>query len=60
MNLIGNPIVNQHPKLARIDSDEGAVQEALNNYFAIAGNFGGSGGISTSNLHGNVTGAATA
>ena len=46
MNLIGNPIVNQHPKLARIDNDENAVQEALNTYFATAGAFGGSGGAS--------------
>jgi|Transcript_24855 Leucine-rich repeat (LRR) protein len=52
LNLIGNPIVNQHPKLARIDNDEGAVQEALNTYFATSGSFGGSGGLSTANLHG--------
>lgn len=52
LNLIGNPITNQHPKLARIDNDEGAIQEALNSYFAVAGSFGGSGGMSSANLHG--------
>ena len=51
LNLIGNPIVNQHPKLARIDNDENAVQEALNSYFLAAGGFGATGGISTANLH---------
>ena len=55
LNLIGNPIVNQHPKLAKIDNDEGAVQEALNNYFATAG-FGGQGAISSTNLHSTGTG----
>ena len=56
LNLIGNPIVNQHPKLARIEGDENAVQEALNEYFAVAGSFGGAGGASSANLH--PTGAA--
>ena len=52
LDLIGNPIVNQHPKLARINSNEEAIQEALNTYFASAGSFGGSGGMSSANLHG--------
>jgi hypothetical protein len=30
LNLIGNPIVNQNPQLAKIDGNEIAVQEAFN------------------------------
>jgi len=43
LNMIGNPIVNQNPQLARIDGNENAVQEALNNYFSTVGSFGSSG-----------------
>jgi len=43
LNMIGNPIVNQNPQLARIDGNENAVQEAFNNYFSTVGSFGSSG-----------------
>ena len=52
LNLIGNPIVNQNPQLARIDRDENAVQEALTTYMSSLGGFGGGGGMSSANLGG--------
>ena len=52
LNLIGNPIVNQNPQLAKIDRDENAVQEALSTYFASLGGFGGAGGQSAAALGG--------
>lgn len=51
LNLIGNPIVNQHPKLARIENDEAAVQDALNTYFSSLGGFGGAGSASITSLN---------
>ena len=42
LNLIGNPIVNQNPQLARIEGNEGKIQEALEAYFS------GGGGMASS------------
>jgi hypothetical protein len=33
LNLVQNPIVNQHPYLAMINSDESAISSALTRYF---------------------------
>lgn len=32
--LIGNPVVNQHPEIAKIEGDEPALQAALSLYFS--------------------------
>jgi len=31
--LIGNPVVNTHPEIAKIEGDESAIQAALALYF---------------------------
>ena len=50
LNLIGNPIVNQNPQLAKIDGNEIAVQEAFNQYFASSSSFGSANAMSSANL----------
>ena len=60
MNLVGNPIVNQNPQLARIENNESAMQDALYDYFSGmgGGGFGGSGGQSAVNLNADAMGGS--
>ena len=60
--LIGNPIVNQNPQLARIEHNDTAVGEALVAYFSGQGGagFGGSGSFSTAQLQPGAGAAAYA
>jgi Leucine-rich repeat (LRR) protein len=48
INLVGNPVVNQHPQLAKIDNNETALQAGLEQYFGGGGSaipsLSGSGG----------------
>ena len=62
MNLVGNPIVNQNPQLARIENNASVVQDALYDYFSgmggAGGGFGGSGGQSAVNLNMDAMGGS--
>lgn len=35
--LVGNPVVNLHPEIARIEGSESALQAALTQYFSGGG-----------------------
>jgi len=37
LSLVGNPVCNQHPEVARIEGDESALQAALSQYFGASG-----------------------
>ena len=62
LNLVGNPIVNQNPQLARIENNASVVQDALYDYFSgmggAGGGFGGSGGQSAVNLNMDAMGGS--
>ena len=61
MNLVGNPIVNQNPQLARTENNSNVLQDALYDYFSGMGGgagFGGSGGQSAVNLNMDAMGGS--